>query len=1272
MSLPRLLATCAAALCLFPVAAAEAARPVTLTNGGVTAQFGDRGLVSLAGPERAPAVRFVQDEFAVAIGDRTYASLDLPLPARVAGKDRVAYTWAAAPYRLTVVYELAGGWSFISKQISVEGGERPYRVSEIVVFEANVSDPIVGEFVPKSARANLGTGDYGACLRFGNSRGLLVVAQNPFLEFRRDAQVFSLRYKPDLDWDPANGPLVADRGLLALYTRTGRVLPDRMLAEWKLGPGDAKPGMDEAEVESFTGMVRAFTLAKPARPVNVFVPWCLNDYQIDIGTAEGRAEYKRVLDVAAELGADYAIFAPTNSDLAKREDSTDDWSWENLLWAGFGQKIRKNEWNPRPGPIPPSVEEMLDYAAGKKVKLLAYVYPVLAFSQNPEWLTARKNNPKRLYGNLGFRSLQDWLIETLVAFHDRLGLGGYAFDHAFLNIDGTSRYAQWAGWRRVMEELRRRIPDIVIDGRQAYHLYGPWGWLAGSYPHPTFSDEQPESFVPFPDLHFDRVSANRERWTAYRYRNYEFAPSELVPGFITHQTSRADDTGEMPQRRTDRGIMLLPLRARDWDYLGWRYSLLSSIAVAGWNNVLDMIPARDLEEYKNFSDADRKWFRRWIDWTDTNKEFLRHTRTILGQPAIGKIDGTSAIIGNRGYIFLFNPNGRRLDAEFPLDATIGFAGSGLVQLKEIYPLENRLVGKPGAGLWAAGDRVSIPMDGGSALVLEVQPAAPGPAAPLLFGAPGAVTIASGQLSIDGARGEAGTSRELLVLTPPGATVDAVTVNGRIMPFTRAGASAIAIPVSFAGAAFSQCQQIGTVDPAFAGGRYSARFFVPQRVFDQLADRRKAWPIPWTAEDYRTTWLAPERLLLFVQIAEPDAAWEARLRIDGRAIELRKAYSAVRTAPRTFVGFYADLSLLAADREHTLELELPPLRPGQLQGVFFENVETQYTEATGPGWQLQTSGTTERLRAVSAVSERVAWASGNKGTVLRTDDGGAHWAVLPVPGAEGLDFRDIEATSDRTAYILSIGPGDKSRIYKTVDAGATWMLQFTNPDPRAFYDAIAFWDEQNGLAVGDPVDGRFTILRTSDGGRTWALTPEADRPQALPGDGMFAASGTCLTVQGARNAWIGTGGAAQARVIRTTDRGATWEESATPIVAGVSSAGVFSIAFTDALHGIIVGGDYRKEQEPSANIALTADGGRTWAAAGDVKLRGFRSAVVFIPGSGGREVIAVGPAGTDRSTDGGRTWFAFGDVGFHAVSVDRTGQSVWAVGEQGRVGRLANR
>src|SRR3989449_10259475 len=114
----------------------------------------------------------------------------------------------------------------------------------------------------------------------------------------------------------------------------------------------------------------------------------------------------------------------------------------------------------------------------------------------------------------------------------------------------------------------------------------------------------------------------------------------IVPGFIGHQTSRGDDAGDMPCERTpDRGVVLTSFRARDWDHLGWRYSLISSIAIAGWNNVIDMIPARDSAENAHFAAADQAWFRRWVAWADTNREYLRHTRPILGQPAIGKIDG---------------------------------------------------------------------------------------------------------------------------------------------------------------------------------------------------------------------------------------------------------------------------------------------------------------------------------------------------------------------------------------------------------------------------------------------------------------------------------------------------------------------------------------------------------------------------------------------------------------------------------------------------------
>ena len=188
------------------------------------------------------------------------------------------------------------------------------------------------------------------------------------------------------------------------------------------------------------------------------------------------------------------------------------------------------------------------------------------------------------------------------------------------------------------------------------------------------------------------------------------------------------------------------------------------------------------------------------------------------------------------------------------------------------------------------------------------------------------------------------------------------------------------------------------------------------------------------------------------------------------------------------------------------------------------------------WVNQHSGTIARLRGVCAVSDRIAWASGAGGTVLLTVDGGKTWNRRPVPVANDLDFRDVEAFSDKTAYALSIGEGSQSRIYKTTDGGATWALQLKNPDSTGFLDALAFWDADHGVVLGDPVGGRFVIFSTVDGGKTWNRTDPGGIPPARDGEGAFAASGTCLVVQGDRTAWFGTGGG---RVFRSTDGGRSW-------------------------------------------------------------------------------------------------------------------------------------
>lgn len=316
------------------------------------------------------------------------------------------------------------------------------------------------------------------------------------------------------------------------------------------------------------------------------------------------------------------------------------------------------------------------------------------------------------------------------------------------------------------------------------------------------------------------------------------------------------------------------------------------------------------------------------------------------------------------------------------------------------------------------------------------------------------------------------------------------------------------------------------------------------------------------------------------------------------------------------------------------------------------------------WVTQNSTTTASLRGISAVNANVAWASGAGGTWLRTTNGGATWTASKVPGAENFDFRDVQAVDDRTAYLLSIGTGDKSRIYKTTDGGREWKLQLTNPDAKGFFDALSFWDPKHGIVLGDPVNGHFVVLTTEDGGDHWQRRPT---PPAMPNEGAFAASGTCLVVMGSREAWFGTGGVDGARVFHSADGGATWTIARTPIRNDAAAAGIFSLAFSDALHAIAVGGDYTKPDDAGRNIALTSDGGKTWAEPSGTHPKGFRSAVAFLPG--GTMWVAAGTSGSDVSSDGGTNWKPFDGGNYNAVSFV-SGRAGFAVGPKGRIAKFS--
>lgn len=332
----------------------------------------------------------------------------------------------------------------------------------------------------------------------------------------------------------------------------------------------------------------------------------------------------------------------------------------------------------------------------------------------------------------------------------------------------------------------------------------------------------------------------------------------------------------------------------------------------------------------------------------------------------------------------------------------------------------------------------------------------------------------------------------------------------------------------------------------------------------------------------------------------------------------------------------------------------------------------YATVAAGQWRVQPSGSTASLRGVSAVNERVVWASGSAGTVLRTVDGGRSWRrIPPPPGSDSLDFRDVHAVSATTAYVMSAGDSGQSRIYKTTSGGGRWALQYTSDQPGFFLDAIAFWDARRGVAMSDPVAGRFVVLTTSDGGGTWTPVPAAQMPAAIEGEAAFAAGGTALTVRAGGHAWFGTGGSGATRVFRSTDFGRRWHAAPAPLATGAASQGIFAVAFRDAQRGVAVGGDYANPASGNDVAATTADGGRSWRALTDRAPTGYRSGLAVVPGTRGRVVIAVGTSGSDRSTDGGLTWAPLDTLGFNAVSFASPAAG-WAVGAGGRIARYVPR
>lgn len=299
-----------------------------------------------------------------------------------------------------------------------------------------------------------------------------------------------------------------------------------------------------------------------------------------------------------------------------------------------------------------------------------------------------------------------------------------------------------------------------------------------------------------------------------------------------------------------------------------------------------------------------------------------------------------------------------------------------------------------------------------------------------------------------------------------------------------------------------------------------------------------------------------------------------------------------------------------------------------------------------------------IRGMSAVNDSVLWISGTGGKVGITTNSGKSWQWITVPGYDTCDWRTIYAFSNKRALLLNAG--EPASILLTTNTGKTWERVYFNDTKGIFFDGMTFKNKQEGMAIGDPLNGRFTIIHTHNGGLTWQPATAKEQPVAQNGEAIFAASNSSIITLLDGNACFVSGGT----VSRFFKGWHQWKTVNWPMTQGSAEKGAFSVAFFNQHKGIAVGGDYMHDSINYQNCLLTEDGGLHWKAP-LLPPTGYRSCVKYISD---RILIATGPSGTDLSEDGGLHWKKISETGFHAIAVSPSGKSVWLAGS-GRIAAL---
>lgn len=303
-----------------------------------------------------------------------------------------------------------------------------------------------------------------------------------------------------------------------------------------------------------------------------------------------------------------------------------------------------------------------------------------------------------------------------------------------------------------------------------------------------------------------------------------------------------------------------------------------------------------------------------------------------------------------------------------------------------------------------------------------------------------------------------------------------------------------------------------------------------------------------------------------------------------------------------------------------------------------------------------------IRAIDVASDKsIAFAANNGVFGLYNPLTGEWGTAKQEYDSLNLQFRAVARTVNDFFMLTVENP---ALLFKTGVTGKMEVV-YKEAGEKVFYDAMTFWNSEEGIAIGDPTDACMSIIITRDGGETWSKVACEQLPKIKDGEAAFAASNSNIAIVG-DSTWVATGGKSS-RILFSSDKGKTWEVFDTPIVNGGATTGIYSIDFYDKQNGFAIGGDYTQPEQTKANKIRTSDGGKTWEVVGDGKEPGYRSCVQYVPNKGGKELVAIGFNGIDYSYDSGNSWKHLSDEGFYTIRF--LNDTVAYAAGQGRISRL---